>query len=362
MSPVALLVSLLGLPTDRLSLSTNTTDAQVLAPDAAGANADAGKVIIITPAGRRARLELLAHYVDAWMSAGVAHEWHLWENTREASDRDYLYELAKAHSYVKVIEYNGAPGAKGHNAGIGFFWSDPPVREQLLSATCVRFDDDVVWADSPEKFADFVKTVRDSAAEHPFVYANVLNNAVSTNFHQRYCGHFRALNWPWKGGTGYPATWDSKERPDDLCTDEKAWKDGDYAVDLHREVLRVGPSELRCPDKRIELDYRYSINAVGWHGPELRKYDDGGWALPGHNHPSAGPKKEGGGDVGEEEMLSVAIPRHLGKRNLWVGDFVVAHYSFTPQDEKVDAATDILEGYRALAGCRQPKDLATPCV
>jgi len=30
-----------------------------------------------------------------------------------------------------------------------------------------------VWADEPKQFAAFVKTVRESAAEHPFVYANV---------------------------------------------------------------------------------------------------------------------------------------------------------------------------------------------
>ena len=87
--------------------------------------------------------------------------------------------------------------------------------------------------------------------------------------------------------------------------------------------------------------------------------DADGWALPGPAvvvAPGSTP-----GRAGEEQQLSYAIPRHFGKRNLWVGDYVVAHYSFGPQDAALNEAADVLEGYRALAGCPNPKDFATPC-
>jgi len=81
----------------------------------------------------------------------------------------------------------------------------------------------------------------------------VLNNAVSTYFlQQNDCSHFGALE---AAGAGLARDWNSAERPSDLCLDEKAWRDGAYAVLLHREALRVGPRQLRCPSKPPTLEH-----------------------------------------------------------------------------------------------------------
>ena len=157
-------------------------------------------------------------------------------------------------------------------------------------------------------------------------------------------------------GASLPRPWNSHDDPSRLTLDPVGWKDPAFAVALHREVLRVGPRALRCAGKRLEFDYRFSINVVGWHGPTLRLLGDEAWLLPSLRivtPPGEAPAPS------DQEQMSFGIPRHFSKKSLWVGDYVVAHYSFGPQDAGVDAAPDIIEKYRALAGC--PPDPAAVC-
>ena len=133
-----------------------------------------------------------------------------------------------------------------------------------------------MYADEPSQFAKFVKAIRENPS-YPFVFANVLNNAVNTYFLQASCGKLASLP---RVGASLPRPWNSHDEPSALVLDPTGWKDPNFAVSLHREVLRVGPQALRCANTRLEFDYRFSINVVGWHGPSLRLLGDEAWLLP----------------------------------------------------------------------------------
>jgi len=51
-----------------------------------------GKTILVTFAGRRDRMELLARYVEAAIERGLIDEWHVWDFARNASDALWLQE------------------------------------------------------------------------------------------------------------------------------------------------------------------------------------------------------------------------------------------------------------------------------
>ena len=50
------------------------------------------KVILVTFAGRRDRMELLARYVHAAIARGVINEWHVWDFSRDQNDTRWLRE------------------------------------------------------------------------------------------------------------------------------------------------------------------------------------------------------------------------------------------------------------------------------
>ena len=278
-------------------------------------------VIVMTPAGRRDRMQLLVLHLTVHHTAGSVDAWYLWDNTREDADSMYLRSLDASHTWIHRMPFPSACNAgddralRGNNQGVICFWRDAAVQKLAFANTVIRLDDDIVWLDSPDALRSWVAFTRD----RPYVtYANVLNNQMSEFFLQTECHKLLELPLVKRN-----------------CTGMDSWSNGSHAVALHRAVLAQGPRSLRC-SRTIELHAeRYSINAVAWHGPHLARLRPG--ALP-HNLR---------GD--DEEDLSVHIPKQMGLNTSWFGEFVAAHFSFFTQDEAVVAASDVFEGYKALA-------------
>jgi hypothetical protein len=130
------------------------------------------KVIVITPAGRKRYLEILVEYVKRLK--GIVDEYHIWLNTEDKKDIEYIKSLAS--DYIKVIE---KPGPY-HNNGIYRFF---PYCIQPKTVY-VRFDDDIVFLDNNEAFINFVK-YRIAHPEYFLLYANIINNSIISHLHHR---------------------------------------------------------------------------------------------------------------------------------------------------------------------------------
>lgn len=93
------------------------------------------KIIAVTPAGRRVYLDLLKHYI---LSDPSIDEWHLWDNCREAEDRVWIENFARAEPRVKIVK---RPRADGSIKAINGFYEtcrDPGV-------FYIKIDDDLVY-------------------------------------------------------------------------------------------------------------------------------------------------------------------------------------------------------------------------
>lgn len=261
------------------------------------------RIVVVTPAGRRRYLEILAPYVLGSRRVTV---WELWANTEDEVDLDWMDALAAREPRVKVVRgtwpWNG-------NASIGPYFmgaTDP-------KCVYVRLDDDVVWT-SPGA----IEHLADYRVAHPepfLVYGGTVNSALTSWLYQRL---------------GRVGTEHGVCRYEVL--DKVGWEDPAFAVHLHRRFLADPVAgSWRLPRWDL-LDYeRHSINVISWLGSDAVR-----WA------------GEVGGD--EEQYLSVVRPRQEERPCRIVDGPLFVHYAFYPQRLGVDNAPDVLSGYRKLAG------------
>lgn len=270
------------------------------------------KIIVVTPAGRERYLRLLAHYV---LGSPLVAEWHLWDNCREPSDRDYLHRLAASDPRCKLKQLPGADGGFGIIGAFFRFCDDP-------DAFYLRLDDDIVYVEDGlfRHMLDRATAARGSAI---WFAPLIVNNAI--------CGSLiKNLS---KVSIEGPVSCQA------MCP--YAWAHADFPIALHPvfiEAVRTGRvSDFHVPDREIRAS-RFSINAIGFFGAEKLALGDD-FMPPGSQN--------------EEEWLSAILPLRLNGCGKVLGDMTVAHFSYYTQERRL-LQTDILERYYALANLPPP--------
>lgn len=262
------------------------------------------RLIVVTPAGRRRYLEVLAEHV---LRDPDVDEWRLWMNTTDQGDIGYVWNTLLARDRRATVRSPSWP-VDGTFSIAPFFaeCGDP-------DAVYVRLDDDVVWCGPRAISRLAAKCLADSGRAF-LVFGNILNSALSSWHHQK---EFRL---PPEPAVGH------------FVMDPVGWGDGGFAVALHRRFL-AAPRELhwKLADRRLDDYQRHSINAVAWRGE-----DAADWC-------PLVPRDE-------EAWLAHVAPKERGRPCLVSGDQVFCHLAFHTQRAAVDAASDVLEGYRRLAG------------
>jgi hypothetical protein len=269
------------------------------------------KLIVVTPAGRERYLRLLSHHV---LKSPDVHEWQLWDNCRNDSDRAYLRQLAASdpRCIIKTL-----PHANGGFNVIGDFFRfcDDP------DAFYLRLDDDVVFIEDGffQRFMARVTAERGSAIWYAPM---IINNAICNSLLKQLSGV--RIEGPLTSQAS--------------C--EFSWAHASFPQTLHPvfvEAVRTGQLEaFRVPDREIRLS-RFSINAIGFFGSDIVGLGD-------RFHPPSGD---------EEEWLSVTLPTKLDRPGKIFGDLIVAHFSFYTQERQL-LRTNILDSYYHLIGLAPP--------
>jgi hypothetical protein len=273
------------------------------------------KRIVVTPAGRRAYMDLLAANLEAQRAA--FDEWHLWLNTADAADVAFCKELSAQKDWVKTIELPNGIVPSGDGCSIHHFF---PIDARDPDALYIRIDDDVVWLSNGFVGAMFDEVACMDRSKHFLMHSATVNNAVMSWLFQR-----RGL-LPHSPRVGY------------TCMDDVGWRDAGFAVAVHDAFvtdLRRGEGGRWKFDRWVLLDNeRVSINCIAWHGADFDAF---------------------GGRVGadEEEWLSVQKPRELGKTNVVWGGAVCVHFAFFTQRghmQNTGIEARLLGEYRSLIG------------
>ena len=266
---------------------------------------DGHRVIVVTPAGRRRYMEILARYIGRALG-GVVDSWHLWANTNDADDLEYIRHLMH-HRSRRIYPFSDGDASRGIQNIRNFY---PRACEP--GTVYVRLDDDIVYLE--DGFFTALVEFRLQEANALLVSASVVNNVLCDWLRQRSVGMV-----PESPRITYNA----------MCA--TGWGSGLWAEAVHRKFLETNHGWWTTTDWRL-LDYeRLSINAVSWRGEDMAEI-----------------VKAGGVGLDEESWLTQVYPRQTGRVNVICGSAVCAHFAFYPQRAYLDK-TDILQKYRELS-------------
>jgi len=265
------------------------------------------RIVAVTPAGRRGYLELLAHYV--LLDESIV-EWHLWDNCRHQSDREYIHELADKNQKIKVINL---PKVDGTNNSINMFYglcNEP-------NTFYIKMDDDLVYLPAGLGTGMYEAAVVDRG-RYLWWSPLIINNAICT--------------WLLK----YFSSMKIAAEITAQATCRIGWRSPLFAQSLHRtfiSALRTSSVQnFRVPNQTLSLS-RFSINCVGFFGNDV--------LAAGDNFCPVG--------VDDEEWISAVLPAKLGRPGRIIGDYAASHFSYYPQESAL-LQTNILDEYYAIAG------------
>ena len=269
------------------------------------------RVIAVTPAGRMRYLELMKHYV---LGDPSIDEWHLWDNCRKESDREYITRLARENPKIKLVRIASSDGT---NRSVNKYYKRCDDREAFY----IKIDDDVVFMD--DRLGErLLKEAIGGRGEYLWWSPLVVNNAI--------------CSWIIK----YHARASIPETLSCQASDAIGWYSPEFAIKLHRlflDLLRSGrESDLKTRSFDVSLS-RFSINCIGFWGESVAEH--GGEFCPD--------------DVDDEEWLSAVFPSMVGKKGRIVGDALVSHFSFFTQEYELLKA-GLLEEYYGLRGLEAP--------
>ncbi|MCX5613988.1 hypothetical protein [Bombella saccharophila] len=173
--------------------------------------------------------------------------------------------------------------------------------EAYKEAIFLKCDDDIIYLQE-ERVADFIRCIEERTDKF-LISANVVNNGVCA-YLQQQAGHLpQALGAFENPEQGFGGT---------------LWQDGQKAYNLHRHFIAQGKPSFPLGEALMDVEARLSINFIGWRGEMLR-------------YMQITPQDD------DEHMLSVVLPRFLGKKVAIFSDFMVSHLSFFPQEAAVKA-------------------------
>lgn len=245
------------------------------------------KLIIVTPSGRKQYLEILKEYI---LNAKCVDEWHLWVNTTDTGDLEYIESLAKEHEGFIVLQRI----TPTHSM-------EPVMRQWNLhnfykfcqeDAVYIRIDDDICWmeVDAIERLALF----RMNNPEPFIVYPNIINNSLMSYL------QVRMGNIPTSAGIPRYETFD-----------EVSLKSSHFFDLVHTSFLEGLDNVDRYKFKEWKLfdNEHHSITVSAFLGSTMKARD-------------------GVITENDEIQLNVDIPREIGVPNTVYGEVVFVHHQY----------------------------------
>jgi hypothetical protein len=265
------------------------------------------KIVAVTPAGRRAYLEILGAYI---LKDGSIDEWHLWDNCRQESDRAYINDLEKRHAKIKVVRQEKTDGS---NSAINQFYQGASNPETFY----IKLDDDIVFL--PPGFGECLyEAALTEKGAHSYWSPLVVNNAI--------CSWLLKYHSQMQIDVGLMAS----------AACQHGWRSPLFALELHRAFLdaldQAYADKFKVPNFSVSLA-RFSINCIGFWGEDVQELGQRFCPL----------------GVDDEEWISAVLPSLTGRPGRIIGNITIAHYSFFTQEDSL-LKTDILSRYAKRAG------------
>lgn len=221
-----------------------------------------GKIIVFAFAGRKKYLEIQRHYISSLLHSHANMEYHLWNFSRNASDNEYLQELASSSPQIRIFNqfYDGDNNVTVCSKAVGVIcacvkcrvgrWTEPykyyANDPEYSDAKFVKIDDDIVFLET-RAFEAFVNAI--GLRKNLILSANVINNGVCAALDPRQTEILKGLQLL---PASIPAYWS-------LCTRVE------FMVAAHEYFFRQRSALLDQAHLFTMIPRsRFSINTIGF--------------------------------------------------------------------------------------------------
>ena len=270
---------------------------------------DGYKIVTGGPVGRKKYFEIQVKYLLKLRH--LIDEHHLWINTNNKEDLNYFDELCYSYPdfFKKItVPFDEQAGYSTQNVCHFYtLFNDPET-------IYCKIDDDIVFMEV-EAFEGYIKH-RIQNPQYFLTFPNIINNPLN-HFILQHTGAFSCKYFP---AVKYDST-------------NHAWSDYRYAMnsfyqfETHRKAKELNKLKF---DDWVLCDYeRHSINFMAWFGKDFAKIEKVGYQ--------------------DEPWMTQIKPAELEKPNCIYGKFIVVHYAFNVQREKLDLNKDILDYFYKLS-------------
>ncbi len=276
---------------------------------------DGYSVNAITPAGRKAHLEILSTYI--LRDRDIIDRWTLWVNTPRERDIAYCHELKDQYpDFIELVF---------HEELIERISSQSPFFEKTIDPKTlyIKFDDDIVFVDR-----DAVKNLAKFRIENPepfLVMANTVCNGICSYIHQRY------------GSQDFYIDGKYERIPPEFAN--KIWSCVRHAEYVHRtflkDLMNEDTEKYKFSSWELSQYQRFAINCFSWLGKDFAEFAGG---IPHYD---------------EEDWLTTKKCKELKRPNVICGTALVSHYAFHKHRKPFCVGREIdprlLKAYRMIA-------------
>lgn len=206
------------------------------------------RIITVCPAGRKEYLEMSLPMLEAYHNSGILDEHHLWINTHNKNDIDYMYSLEAKYNWIHCISLPPGIVSNGNTTIRNFLESCGDY-----NTVYIRIDDDIIVLDKLENFKEFL-AFRINNPQHFLVYATILTNGqISYHLQNQHI-------------------LDETAGKMDSSSSYLGWSSPEFAKNLHDQVLH----KLKTNNTLSDFHYkgnvefvkyeRVSVNFISWLG------------------------------------------------------------------------------------------------
>ena len=288
-------------------------------------------VVSVTPAGRKAYLEILA--VALLKNKHVITEHRFWVNTDNPEDINYLHQLSDEHPEFFKLDF---PTDR-----TGTF----PERLWRFYRLCsepntiyIKLDDDICYIE--DNAIEKLISYRLAQADCAILLGNVINNTVCSAIHELI-----GVKTQYKQSISKPRIQESEF----TVSDKLGSKSGKVAECIHTQFLadvRKGNINMYRFNNIPLLNNQYvHINVMSWFGRDIethqKVFNTELFTLQLRD-PFTNEKRSPHTD---EDFFNRFFPTLLGRSNHILGDALFTHFAFTNQRNYLENCTNLLEYY-----------------
>lgn len=271
-------------------------------------------------AGRKKNLEILHSYIKLLLQQEIIHEYHIFDFTRNSSDKSYLFQSyqllsSQFNNQIFIHNHESNQNLNQNQTNWSPFYSIISQHSFYNNSIIIKCDDDILFIDINGLKNAIQERIKDKKSF--LIHSNCINNNISSFYQQhKFPSLTEKLNIYPTGGICGPIF----ENP--ILAYIMQYQ---FLNDVLKNLDLLYTYYLQD----IYINTRISINFILLNGEDCKYFKNT--------------------SLNDEYELSSYYPEKLLRPNKILGNFITCHYSYSLQEKVMMKKNDILKLYHSLS-------------